>query len=49
MPTPKRSIPEVLRQLLLRWRMRRESAAFYRKHGPVVKVEPNRPKSRRDA
>ncbi len=30
-----------LRWFLRQPRNRRESAAFYRKHGPVVKTEPN--------
>jgi hypothetical protein len=43
----KGSILEAFRKLLLLWRMRRESAAFYRKHGRVVRVEPNTPEARK--
>ncbi len=37
-----------LRWFLREQRNRRESAAFYRKHGPIVKVEPNTPENRKE-
>jgi hypothetical protein len=36
-----------IRKLLLLWRMRRESAAFFKLHGPIVKIEPMSEKARR--
>jgi len=41
------ALAAMLRRRRLQLLNQREAAAFYRKHGPVVKVEPNTPENRR--